>query len=1213
MFKALKKKIQHGKHHAGKTGSEKVVEDGRHRSIFGNCGPRLSGTAGLAPEIQLIPKQHTMQRGPVRARSEVREELLTAAAIYDRLRQEDEANGRLVGGYYVYDREAYKAAPAGENGRDPAFDVFASECVTPTSGRYVIFQLAAFFIEQLNSQLGTGSNSTDMIRAAMEIFKPNLSHYSFSETQQIRQLLASFFPRAGCTLAGDALREAIEREFRNNWNRLILALRILWAALPEGIVPWDCFITFKRLEERDGYPTSAFFTLLKQVLPGHDYMCTAYAFLEILVTIIGRTDLVVEKTTQMDLIFTAGQVCFSRCKAVEEYKDANDEGNDDELTLNKIYRNRGTALYHLFVSYLRSLADKGKIKDFYLLDNFDVRRYPPGPYRPMTQKALTLTVPRFLPESDMRNDFNQLIKYVAKAGSRIYSSQHAFSKLENSFLDKFEENPLKVVEGLFSKSSKRYLYKFDKHFSTNYFKTLNDKQSWNRALHELDPNNQYAVSTWIESCKQHGFSEFLSMLEDNMGGEGTLALGHPLLASLTEELSFSTREEEEEEMASVRLSKMGVSEWFISSWKYEMFLGKIYNTLVIKLTKRVGDCDWIVISTDERVSNSAVLQNRSLPTPPFAHQSQPEPKEEEMPKPSKPYCATVHSNYSDQSSIRMRPPPLNTATDPFDSPMISSPTSAQTRRRSMASNGKLNEGSVSSSKHLSETGDTSSTAGTGKLFITSESPISASTPVDNRLYFKDKSRQPPAITNIVIPQPLPASEMGRQEERLFTPTGGAFVLPRPHIPMKIQNPSMNSFPKSAADRQISMIREEDVEQASSPSSARGPRNVQAPTVVPPQPMQGVPAMVPEAASEEELDKPFSPPAKPVDFRCRELQLIAKMAPDLSKPLPMPKETSSLMSPVSDASGKEEPMFPEPMQTAVNTLLSENEDLRKAGNRATVIVYPKCDSAPDEEEDDDDEFSEDDSAVDPREQAPIGTTEKLHPKASSEEPFDGHSTSEWASDEAPSDGLDFSMPANQGFTKPPLSGDGMKTLSLPPEMPASTNDFLEDFIDGYNEHSAIPTASHEPPAAAVADETLFERVKRYYEDSPFEKVPTIQSANTLSAPEDPSSTEKQTSVPESSPPTPKPLTPSPLERPAVKRLSWSQESSGRTAERGALRRRQASWTYSMASTVPQDEDNGFFDSDASDSPDDDGLHISRFKHALLKTKRSINRLNNNHKA
>ncbi|AAS50438.1 AAR073Wp [Eremothecium gossypii ATCC 10895] len=1208
MFKALKKKIQHGKHHAGKAGSDKALDDGRHRSIFGNCGPRLSGAAALGPEIQLIPKQQTLQRGPTRVKPEVCEELLTAAAIYERLRQEDQANGRLIDAYYVYDREAYKAAPAGQDGRDPAFDVFASACVTPTSGRYVIFQLAAFFIEQLNSQLGTGSNSTDMIRAAMEIFKPNLSHYSFSETQQIRQLLASFFPRAGCTLAGTALREAIEREFRNNWNRLILALRILWAELPESIVPWDCFITFKRLEERDGYPTSAFFMLLKQVLPSHDYMCTTYAFLEILVTIVGRTDLLVEKTTQMDLIFTAGQVCFPSCKAVEEYKDANDEGNDDELILNKIYRNRGSALYHLFVAYLRSLADKGKIKDFYLLDNFDVHEYPPGPYRPMTQRALTLTVPRFIPESDMRNDFNQLIKFVAKAGSRIYSSQHAFSKLENSFLDKFEENPLKVVEGLFSKSSKRYLYKFDKHFSTNYFKTLNDRQGWNRALHELDPTNQYAVSTWIESCKQHGFSEFLSMLEDNMGGEGTLALGHPLLASLTEELSFNAKEEEEE-LAAVRLSKMGVSEWFISSWKYEMFLGKIYNTLVIKLTKRVGDCDWIVISTDDRVSTSAMLQNRPLPTPPTTNPSRSDSKEEVLPKPVKPYCPTVHSTYSDQSSIRMRPPPLDTATDPFDSPMISSPTSAHTRRRSVVSNGKINEGSVSSSKHLSETGDTSSTAGTGKLFITSESPISSSTPIDNRLYFKDKPRQPPAISNIVIPQPLPVSDPGRQEERLFTPTGGAFVLPRPHIPMKIQNPSMNSFPKSAADRHISMIREEEVEQVSSPSSVRGPRSVSEPPTVPSHLMQGVPAMVPEAASEDELDKPLIPPAKPVDFRCRELQLIAKMAPDLCKPLPMPKEPSSLMSPVSDASDKEEPAFPEPMQAAVNTLLSENGDLRKPGNRATVIVYPKYDSVPDEEEDEDDEFSEDDSAVDPAEQLPVGVTEKPPQETSAVAPHDGQSTSEWASDDAPSDGLDFSMPPNQGFAKPSPAANGMKTLSLPPEAPASTNDFLEDFIDGYNEHSMLPPASHNPPEAP-ADETLFERVKRYYEDSPFERVPTIRSA-TAPVAED-SGVDRHVAL-ERSPTTPKPLTPGPLERPAVKRLSWSQESSVRSAERGALRRRQASWTYSMASTVPPDEDNGFFDSDASESPDDDGLHISRFKNALLKTKRSINRLNSNHKA
>ena len=493
-----------------------------------------------------------------------------------------------------------------------------------------------------------------MIKLSIEIFKPNLSHFSNSEINHCKKVLRSFFPWEGCSLTGNMLEKSIHNNFgdyNNNkhWTRLILSLRILWAELARGIIPWKSYLDFCEMESKKNFPVMSFYNILPQTLPNHDYTCCTFEFLEILVAIISKIDLVVDKSVQMDLIFTAGQVCFYNDVDLQNHIKDTAGSNPDLIQLGKLYYARGSALFHLFVGYLRSLAEEGKIKDFYLIDNFHIDSYPPHPYKAITQNALTLTIPKF---TENENDFNVLMQSAAKSQSRIYSSNHTFSKLENSFLDKFEEDPLKVFETIFSKSSKRYLYKFDKKFDPKLLR-FSSTNGFQEGLASIDENDQYAVATWIEHCKGQDFNEFLSVLDDTTFGEGTLAFDH---SSFTQALKKTSKKEN---FAPVRVSKMPVSEWFISSWKYETFLEKVHNTLLLKLTKKIGDCDWLVITTDERVGKSCYL------TPPSSSDSAKDLEKEK----------TIESD-ADNFSIRSRPPPPNLLGEKSSSPLLESSSSS---------------------------------------------------------------------------------------------------------------------------------------------------------------------------------------------------------------------------------------------------------------------------------------------------------------------------------------------------------------------------------------------------------------------------------------------------------------------------------------------------------------------------------------------------------
>ncbi|CEP61146.1 uncharacterized protein LALA0_S02e07756g [Lachancea lanzarotensis] len=556
------------------------------------------------------------------------------------------------GKYYIYDSVAFERGSHSKNAKnvDQEFHILKfSDGINPTSAREVLSALIKQFKKTLiQHHAGELEKDNSSIRAAMEIFKPNLSHYVPHEIKDTEAIIESLFPRPGCSLAGDALESAIKTKIASSKSKLILSLRILWSRLSRGIVPWESYLKFCAVESKQNFSKMCFKNFMPQILPDADFKRCAFEFIDLLYAIISKVDLVVDKVAQMDLIFTAAQVCFVRTPELLNYIKSKAQDNDDCIILAKLYRARGEALYRLFVSYLNSLAEEGEIKDFYLIDNFRINEYPPKPYKPLTQRALTLTIPQLWDTET--NNFNELIRVSAKAQTRMYSPHHAFSKLENSFLDNYEDNPYKVVNNLFSRSSKRYLDKFDPSFDVESFKTLSKKNVGNSTL---GPGDQFPMATWISSCKERGFNDFLSVLDDNNHGEGTLALG----------LTFpKSTQEESENLPPLKVSKVEISESFISSWKYETFLGKVHNTLVIKLTKRVGDCEWLIIAMDERTDKKG-----------YASPLKPREQDNVSGTPSTGSKGKrYHAASSSDASSKLRPPPPSLLGEPSSSPLINS-------------------------------------------------------------------------------------------------------------------------------------------------------------------------------------------------------------------------------------------------------------------------------------------------------------------------------------------------------------------------------------------------------------------------------------------------------------------------------------------------------------------------------------------------------------
>lgn len=514
------------------------------------------------------------------------------------------------GVYYVYDESAY-------DGKDTDFNIFAKpDGITPKSSRLVIQCLTSAFKETIPR---VGDSKT-----LQQVMKPNLHHFSKEEVQEVKRLICGLFPHDGCSLKDQALRKFINESFGDNVIRLAVALRIIWSSFSNGIIPWESYYKFTKWESQTGYPPESFHFRFSKFLPDRDYTFCTFAFLEFLLCILlQKNKLMLDKGIQMDLIFTAGATAFVREPSYCS------PANEEIPPVIRSYYQRGNALHRLFVGYIRSLNHERKLGDFYLLDIFQIEQYPPRSYKARSAKALTLTIPKGNPDG---NDFTSLISQAASAKKRFYSSSSSFSRIENAFLDQFEEQTLRVIMNFFSESSNRYITTFDDGFDADF---LQGASKPNKSHTRKISDDDNMVSTWLQMAKeQNGFDELLEVLENNHVPEGgTLALGVPAATTMG---PMFRKDRNEDPNSSVRIGKTNITEWMINSWKYEMFMGRVQNTLLIKLTKKVDECNWLVLSCEENVNMNplAVLPPAKHPPIPKDRPKRFQQKSAAMPLPS---------------------------------------------------------------------------------------------------------------------------------------------------------------------------------------------------------------------------------------------------------------------------------------------------------------------------------------------------------------------------------------------------------------------------------------------------------------------------------------------------------------------------------------------------------------------------------------------------
>lgn len=503
--------------------------------------------------------------------------------------------------FYIYDYEKFNnCSLLKEN-----FDVLASNQINHNSARYVIHYLTMELKKRFKEITGNPKATKQEQALIYDVFKPSLGQFDDEDISEANNFIRAMFPYEGCSFTGEKLEALITK---STWITLILSLRIIWSLLPNAIIPWKSYHKFEAYEKKTNYTNvQSFYQVLPTSLPSHNHACVLFEFLEILLYVFAD-NFFLDLNVAADLIFTAGQICFNR----DEFKPTQSQNDDDLNELQTFYYKRGYAFYQIFISYLRSLSKEPNFGHETLLELFKINEYPPKPYKPVTQKALTLTVPSD-PELSTTNYF-KLISNASNATSRIYSSNHNFTKFENKFLDKFEINPHKIIEHFFSKSSKNYLLKFDKNLNFENFKVGNDIDEFRKGLKNGTLfENKELISTMINDFSRYGFDK-----ADSSNQNGSFVAD-------TINFNFNSNMENIDNNP-VRVSKLEISEWFINAWKYETFLGFLQNTVVLKLTKTIGDCDWLIITSADKVSNN----NRYLTPPSSAQDAVDDEKEKEL-------------------------------------------------------------------------------------------------------------------------------------------------------------------------------------------------------------------------------------------------------------------------------------------------------------------------------------------------------------------------------------------------------------------------------------------------------------------------------------------------------------------------------------------------------------------------------------------------------
>ncbi|KAH3903565.1 uncharacterized protein SCDLUD_001207 [Saccharomycodes ludwigii] len=439
--------------------------------------------------------------------------------------------------YYIYDFDKY-IGPTNENDLyDTSYNIFKTKNgVNPTSARYVIHYLTKYFKTLLvENNTNTMNNVNSNVNIVLNVWE-SLTGISESEKDKlVCNMLVKFFPWEGCSLNGEILEDSIKSTFQKDIILVFKSLLVLWSKMPKGVIPWKSYIKFTKLEKQNNFPMKSFYQYISLTLPDHNYTCCCFEFFELVLAVISNGALLLlgTKDSMLYWLFHMAQYCFPKnIVSLETFQDYYID-----------YQVKAESLYHVLVAYMRSLYEEKKLKDFYLIEDFNIlTKYPPefSSLWNIEDKALILSVPSS--QIDTASGLFETCSLLVL--NRRYEKNVVFTKLENDLLDRLHDDPVSIYNKLFTENSKKHVLKMDPHFkicdkktgSLENINNENDYNNKNRQHSDVDDNsirnavfekwNQYGVADWIgfESDRLATNLFFKSLENASSHDEGDIAL-----------------------------------------------------------------------------------------------------------------------------------------------------------------------------------------------------------------------------------------------------------------------------------------------------------------------------------------------------------------------------------------------------------------------------------------------------------------------------------------------------------------------------------------------------------------------------------------------------------------------------------------------------------------------------------------------------------------
>lgn len=172
------------------------------------------------------------------------------------------------------------------------------------------------------------------------------------EDKKLELFLAHAFPNG--SVASELELKSLVKDFDE--FTLICAIKYIWSRLPNHeIIGWDVYLEFKRKEEQQGYPRTAFLTIMPKCLSSPSHASIVYDFLDLLVSIASNSQynyLSGRKIAKMSSLWAFNP---ARAKMKSAFYDATiDRDNSFTEGLDR-WKDSCGALFHLLLSFLRAM------------------------------------------------------------------------------------------------------------------------------------------------------------------------------------------------------------------------------------------------------------------------------------------------------------------------------------------------------------------------------------------------------------------------------------------------------------------------------------------------------------------------------------------------------------------------------------------------------------------------------------------------------------------------------------------------------------------------------------------------------------------------------------------------------------------------------------------------------------------------------------------